>query len=140
MALVVLAKMNEVVHQALSSIFSNALVVVDHDLKACAYATFRDKPTVSCILGTGSNSCFFDGETFMDLIPALGYVLGDEGSGSYFGKKLLSSFLYKKLPKEIEQDFLQKFDLNSEKIIQRVYQEGKYKCLSSIIYAFYCLT
>jgi len=117
-------KMNDVLQQALSSIFSNASVVVDHDLKACAYATYRGNPTVSCILGTGSNSCFFDGDTLVDLIPALGYVLGDEGSGSYFGKKLLSSFLYKKLPKEIEQDFLEKFDLNSEKIIERVYQEG----------------
>ena len=116
--------MNSVVSKALSSVFSNAEVVVDHDLKACAYSTFRDKQAISCILGTGSNSCYFDGNIFIDKIPALGYVLGDEGSGSYFGKKLLSSFLYKHLPEEIEEDFKTKFNLDSEKIIEAVYQKG----------------
>lgn len=117
-------KMNQVVENALESIFKNAKVTVDHDLKACAYATYRGGNSISCILGTGSNSCFFNGEDFKDQIPALGYVLGDEGSGSYFGKKLLSSFLYNHLPKEIHQDFVNKYSLNSEKIIEAVYVNG----------------
>jgi len=116
-------KMNNVVSNALSAVFINAKIIVDHDLKACAYSTFRAKPAISCILGTGSNSCYFDGEKFNDQIPALGYVLGDEGSGSYFGKKILASFLYNHLPEEIEKDFKNKFDLNSEKIIEAVYQK-----------------
>ena len=117
-------KMNRVVEKALVSIFENAKIVVDHDLKACAYATYRGGNSISCILGTGSNSCFFNGEDFRDQIPALGYVLGDEGSGSYFGKKLLSSFLYNHLPKEVHQDFVSKYNLNSEKIIEAVYVNG----------------
>ena len=115
---------SNIMQTVLQSVFSCADIMVYSDLLAAARSLFQKNEGVVGILGTGSNSCFFDGDKLVDLIPALGYVLGDEGSGSYFGKKLLSSFLYKKLPKEIEQNFLEKFDLNSEKIIERVYQEG----------------
>jgi N-acetylglucosamine kinase-like BadF-type ATPase len=113
--------LNSIVRNALSVVFFHAKVYVDHDLTACAYATYQGKPAISCIIGTGSNSCFFDGESISEEVPALGYVLGDEGSGSYFGKQLLSQFLYKKMPKHIEADFRKEYDLTKDKIIDKIY-------------------
>ena len=64
-------KMNNVVLSALKSLFPNAYSTVDHDLKACALATYEGVPSISCILGTGSNSCFFDGKTIREEVPAI---------------------------------------------------------------------
>ena len=86
-------KMNNVVLSALNSLFPNASSTVDHDLKACALATYEGVPSISCILGTGSNSCFFDGKTIREEVPAIAYVLGDEGSGAFYGKQLLKDYL-----------------------------------------------
>ncbi|MFM8962886.1 MAG: hypothetical protein ACKOGD_03470, partial [Sphingomonadales bacterium] len=92
-------------------------------LLACAYATYSCKPGISCIIGTGSNSCYFDGQNLLEEVPALGYVLGDEGSGSYFGKQLLSAFLYHHLPQDIEADFIATYQLDKDQIVDRVYRE-----------------
>ena len=86
-------EMNNIIKNAFSKIFTHASIEVEHDLLACALATYEEKPAISCIIGTGSNSCFFDGNQLIEKVPALGYVLGDEGSGSYYGKKLLTDFL-----------------------------------------------
>lgn len=115
--------LNSIVSRALHKIFMNAEILVDHDLLACAYATYKGKPAISCILGTGSNSCHFDGERLTEEVPALAYILGDEGSGSYFGKKLLSSYLYKHLPKEISDDLEATFKLDKDSIIDNVYMK-----------------
>jgi len=113
--------LKSIVRRALKKVFTKAEVMVDHDLVACAYATYTGVPAISCILGTGSNSCHFDGETVTEEVPALAYILGDEGSGSYFGKKLLSAFLYKHLPKAISDDLEKKFVLNKDVIMENVY-------------------
>jgi glucosamine kinase len=110
-----------IVHRALKRVFTKADIIVDHDLLACAYATYTGVPAISCILGTGSNSCYFDGKELTEEVPALAYILGDEGSGSYFGKKLLSAFLYHHLPDEISKDLVAKFDLNKDVIMENVY-------------------
>ena len=115
---------NDVILVGLSTVFKNAKIHVDHDLVACAYATYQGKNCISCIIGTGSNSCYFDGKTVSDVIPALGYVLGDEGSGSYFGKKLLAAYLYGHLTVELSADFEQTFGLNKEQILDKVYKES----------------
>ena len=83
-------ELNAIVEKALQRVFTKASILVDHDLLACALATYQGEPAISCILGTGSNSCLFDGENLIEQVPALGYILGDEGSGSYYGKKLIS--------------------------------------------------
>ena len=57
-----------------------------HDIEAACYATYNGNPNISCILGTGSNSCFFDGKEIIENAPALGFLIGDEASGNYFGK------------------------------------------------------
>jgi glucosamine kinase len=114
-------ELNQIVEIGLRRIFPNADILVEHDLLACAYSTYDGKPVISCIIGTGSNSCYFDGKYVSEEIPALGYILGDEGSGSFFGKQLISNFLYKRLPREISDDFIQTYNLGKDELIDRVY-------------------
>ena len=113
-------ELNAVVKSALSTYFNRAVVKVDHDLKASAFACYGGKPEIACILGTGSNSCYFDGKKITEAVPALGHILGDEGSGSYFGKRILSDFLYHRLPQEMAEE-LNDLGLNKEVIIEHVY-------------------
>ena len=113
----------DIIAEGLRRVFPSALVHVGHDLDGAAYSTYTGEPAVTCILGTGSNSCMFDGEKVCEEVPALAYILGDEGSGSWFGKKLLAAFLYHKLPKSIHDDFVEQYDLDKLSITKRVYQE-----------------
>lgn len=116
-------ELNAIIHGGLTRVFPHAKIVVDHDLKACAYATYENEPSISCIIGTGSNSCFFDGENVIEEVPALGYILGDEGSGAYFGKKLVANYLYHRLPKRINDALANDMKLTKEEIVRRVYME-----------------
>jgi N-acetylglucosamine kinase-like BadF-type ATPase len=116
-------ELNSIVQKAFSRFFINATINVDHDLLACALATYQGEPSISCILGTGSNSCLFDGENLLEAVPALGYILGDEGSGSYYGKKLLADYLYNKLPIKIKTDFESTFKFEKSNIFDNVYMK-----------------
>ena len=115
--------LNSIVRRALKTMFVNAKIHVEHDLLGAAYATYTGAPGISCILGTGSNSCYFDGKEIQEAVPALGYILGDEGSGSYFGKKLLALYMYKRLPKQIHEDFKNKYELGMDEIVLNVYNK-----------------
>jgi N-acetylglucosamine kinase-like BadF-type ATPase len=110
-----------IIKAGLQDVFVNATIKVRHDLEACAYATYRGKPVIACILGTGSNSCYYDGEEVVEEVPALSYILGDEGSGSYYGKILLSKFLYNKLPEHLQKDFYDQYKVDKESILSNVY-------------------
>lgn len=113
-----------IVQKALSKVFTNAAIIsVDHDLKGAAIAACAGQEGIACILGTGSNSCYFDGKSIHEQIPALGYVLDDEGSGSYFGKYLLSNLLYNQLPQDIADSFRSRFGLTKDNILFNVYNE-----------------
>lgn len=112
---------NEVIRKGLIQVFPSSKIHVDHDLVACAYATYQGRPGISCIIGTGSNSCYFDGETVTEVVPALGYILGDEGSGSYFGKQLLAAYLYHQLPTSLAEAFNNTYGLDKQAILDRVY-------------------
>ncbi len=114
---------NEIIATGLRLFFTKAQVSVEHDLLACALATCGNEKGIACIIGTGSNSCYFDGNEVNERNYGLGYVLGDEGSGSYFGKKLLTWFLYGKLPKELSEDFYEMYRLDKNSIIDKVYKE-----------------
>jgi N-acetylglucosamine kinase-like BadF-type ATPase len=114
-------ELNDIVERALKTVFRNASIEVDHDLMACAYATFEGRPAITCILGTGSNSIYIDDEQAYEEVPALAYILGDEGSGSYYGKQLLSAFLYKKLPDHLRRDFIARYDIDKNTIFENVY-------------------
>jgi N-acetylglucosamine kinase-like BadF-type ATPase len=114
-------ELNKIIQKALERIFTRAHVHVDHDLTASALACFRGEPEIACILGTGSNSCFYDGSNMYQSVPALGYILGDEGSGSFFGKALLRDFLYHRLPEAVEEELTQS-GLDHKAIVENVYQ------------------
>ena len=112
---------SQIVKSGLSLVFPNSLITVDHDLLACALSTYKGEPAISCILGTGSNSCYYDGQTLREEVPAIAYILGDEGSGSYYGKKLLRDYLYNQLPSSIKEDFEDQFGSSKSDIFENVY-------------------
>ena len=116
---------NEVILSALVQFFRNAHCEVNHDLNASAFATWDGNPAITCIIGTGSNSCYYDGVSVSEQVPALGYILGDEGSGSYFGKKLIADYLYKRLPKELQDAFFEQYKLQKEEMFHQVYNTNK---------------
>lgn len=112
-----------VIKEGLQRVFKNALVHVGHDLDGAAYSTFSGVPAITCIIGTGSNSCYFDGDQTIEEVPALAYILGDEASGSWFGKRLLSMHLYHKLDPTVDNDFKETFAFSKDDIVNRVYKE-----------------
>ncbi len=114
---------HEIVSNGLSSFFANAFISVDHDLMGSVYATCGDQEGLSCILGTGSNICYYDGVNLERGKHGLGYVLGDEGSGTYFGRKVLLSYLYKTMPVELQQFFKTTYEVSKEIIIENIYQK-----------------
>jgi len=115
---------NTIVEKSLRQFFTHAEIHVDHDLKAAAMATYDGRKCISCILGTGSNACVFDGVEVDCSVPrGLGYILGDEASGSYFGRRLLTAFLYKELPKATYDLMLNQYGLTKENILWAVYNE-----------------
>ena len=108
----------------LETIFINAKVHVAEDMLAAVYAATGKEPAMVCILGTGSNSCYFDGEKMQMLVASLGYVLMDEASGNYFGKKLINDYFYDKMPKGIASEFENDFNLDVDHIKKNIYQEA----------------
>jgi len=105
----------------LSEIFPLATVSVNEDMVAAVYAA-TTKPGIVCILGTGSNSCFFDGTHIHNGIESLGYSLMDEASGNYFGKRLIRDYFYKKMPSQLALEFENKFNLDPDEIKNHLYK------------------
>jgi glucosamine kinase len=114
---------HEVVSNGLSLFFSNAYICADNDLLGSAYATCGNAEGLSCVLGTGSNISYFDGHSLHESKHGLGYVLGDEGSGSYFGRKLVTSYLYDLMPSDLGKAFAKDFGITKESVITNVYQK-----------------
>lgn len=111
-----------VVSESISSILVDARIYVADDLLGAARALCGHKAGIACILGTGSNSCLYDGENIVAHTPALGYVLGDEGSGAVLGRKFLNAVLKQTLPEKIRKRFLQESGLDMAEVINRVYR------------------
>ena len=109
--------------EALKAGFPNAQIIVDHDLMASSYATYTGEPAISCILGTGSNCSFFDGENIVLGNSGFGYILGDEGSASYIGKKVLAGYAYKTMPEEAYKDFAQEYGYTKNDILTNLYEK-----------------
>ena len=108
---------------ALEKIFPGVKASVTHDLLAAARALCNKEAGIACIIGTGSNSCLYDGEKIVDKIPPLGYVLGDEGSGSYIGKQLLNTYLKRDMPQDLREKFQKRFDVDVETVLENVYRQ-----------------
>lgn len=105
-----------------------ASIKADHievytDLLAAAHAVCDREPGIACILGTGSNSCVYDGKNITDNVSPLGYILGDEGSGAVLGKILVGDVLKNQLPQHLCDKFLEQYQLDRLTIIRRVYKE-----------------
>ncbi|MDW3210510.1 MAG: hypothetical protein R8N23_11615 [Reichenbachiella sp.] len=116
-------KLQNIVERALAKVFVQSHIYVNHDIVAAAFATYDGTPSFTCLMGTGANSCFFDGDIVRQEVPGIDYVLGDEGSGAYFGKILLQSFLRKQLPPEIATAFEQTYNITKHDILQNVYMK-----------------
>lgn len=93
------------------------------DLLGAARALFGEREGIACILGTGSNSCYYNGREIKDHVSPLGYILGDEGSGAVLGRHLIGDVLKHQLPRELCDRFLDEYNLTSNAIIRRVYKE-----------------
>ncbi|MDO4764123.1 MAG: ATPase [Flavobacteriaceae bacterium] len=115
----------EVLKNELQKVFANAEIIVKEDLIAAAYAAYQAKPAIVCILGTGSNSCLFDGETLHRELPSLGHLIGDEGSGGTIGKALLRNRFMKKLPKDLEQEFDEVYGITAGELVQTMYSHPR---------------
>lgn len=97
-------------------------VSVKEDMVAAVYAA-TNEPGIVCILGTGSNSCFFDGKNISTAVDSLGFILMDEASGNYFGKRLIRDYYYKKMPQELATVFGNQFDLTADTIKENLYKK-----------------
>jgi N-acetylglucosamine kinase-like BadF-type ATPase len=113
----------ELVENTLSRFFPSAEIQVEHDLFGAAIALFGRKRGIACILGTGSNSCLWDGERILENVPSLGYMLGDEGSGTYLGKIMLAEILSGEADPEIAKDFYRDYKLSFSSTLERIYRE-----------------
>ena len=102
---------------------SASKIMVDTDLLAAARAVCGNKPGIACILGTGSNSCYYDGEKIVDNVSPLGYILGDEGSGAVLGKLLVGDVLKKQMPQPLIDKFMAQYSLTPQVIIENVYRK-----------------
>ena len=108
---------------ALKKVFPKATVSVDHDLMGAAKALCGSEKGVACILGTGSNSCYYNGKKIVKNSPGLGYILGDEGSGAYLGKRVVQYYLYNTFDPDLMDRFNTKFNTNSVEILEAVYRK-----------------
>jgi N-acetylglucosamine kinase-like BadF-type ATPase len=110
------------VKAAMKKLFPNAGIEANTDLLAAARALCGNEKGVACILGTGSNSCYYNGKKIVKNSPGLGYVLGDEGSGAYLGRKVLQYFLYNTFDEDLRARFDAKFTTTPHEIIEKVYK------------------
>ncbi len=113
------------IEQEVGRVFTNAEIIVKEDLTAAAYAAYNGKPTIVCILGTGSNSCYFDGENLKIKLPSLGYLVGDEGSGSAIGKQLVRRFFMQKLPQDLSLEFEKTYNLTVDETLKNMYHTSR---------------
>jgi N-acetylglucosamine kinase-like BadF-type ATPase len=113
-----------IVNNALGSFFRFSKIVVDHDLKAAALAACGDEKGIIGILGSGSNAAYFDSKKIGENNFGLGYILGDEGSANWFGRRLLKSYLNDLMPAEFAEKFKKKYDLDRTQILDKVYRQA----------------
>jgi N-acetylglucosamine kinase-like BadF-type ATPase len=113
----------DIVKTAILHSLPNAIVEVEHDLLAAARALCGSKEGIAAIMGTGSNSCYYDGNKIVSNVASLGFILGDEGSGAYIGKHFIQDYLNLEVPAEIAESFRNTYQLSENEILNAVYKE-----------------
>lgn len=122
------------VEEALARTWDAEAVKAESDLLGAARALFGKSKGITCILGTGSNSCLYDGEKISFNVPSLGYILGDEGSGAALGKRLISDAFKGHLPDPVREKFLKEYSMNLAEILDMVYKrKNPNKFLASLV-------
>lgn len=112
----------KLVKKALHKVFGKIKISVDHDLMGAARALCGNEQGVACILGTGSNSCYFNGKKIVKNSPGLGFILGDEGSGAFLGRKVVQYYLYNTFDPDLMDRFNAKYNTNAAEILEAVYK------------------
>lgn len=112
------------VKSALKAVFPEAEIFVDHDMMGAAKALCGQDKGIASILGTGSSSCYFNGKKISELRPGLGYVLGDEGSGSHLGVKVIQYYLYETFDDDLRERFEAKYKIDRTEILNSVYKKA----------------
>jgi N-acetylglucosamine kinase-like BadF-type ATPase len=113
----------KMIKKAIQSVFPGKQVHVDHDLMGAAKALCGHEKGLACILGTGSNSCYYNGKRIVKNSPGLGYVLGDEGSGTYLGRKVIQYYLYNTFDPDLMDRFQAKYQTSANEILDAVYKK-----------------
>lgn len=113
----------EKLYSLLIQVFPQSKVEVHSDLMGAARALCQHQPGIACIMGTGANSCLYDGEKITQNIPPLGYILGDEGSGAYLGKRFLGDCIKQQLPSSLLKGLLEEYQLTLPSILDKVYRQ-----------------
>jgi glucosamine kinase len=111
------------IQSVLKKVFPSVIIEVETDLLGTSRALSKNEKGVCCILGTGSNSCYYNGKKIIKNSPGLGYVLGDEGSGAYLGKKVIQYYLYNTFDEELLLDFNKKYNTTADEILMHVYKQ-----------------
>ena len=113
----------EIVYSAVKKEFLLAIIEVNTDMIAAARATCGQHAGLVAILGTGANTCYYDGKQIAENISSLGYVLGDEGSGAHIGKTFIQAYLNKEMPENLALRFYERFKLSTDEILDAVYKQ-----------------
>ena len=111
------------VKEAIYKILKTKDITIHSDLLGAARALCGHEEGIACVLGTGSNSCLYNGKEIVANIPPLGYILGDEGSSAVLGRRLVGDCLKNQLPEAIRDEFLAEYQLTQEIILEKVYRQ-----------------
>jgi N-acetylglucosamine kinase-like BadF-type ATPase len=112
-----------IVREAIARFIDCNVIHIGSDLLGAARSLCLDKPGIACIMGTGSNSCFYDGTRIAANVSPLGYILGDEGGGAVLGRKLVSAVLKRQVPEEVISRFFTTYNLTTAEILENVYMK-----------------
>jgi N-acetylglucosamine kinase-like BadF-type ATPase len=118
-------KNQQIIKAAFATHFESANIEIGWDLLAAARALCGQEPGIACILGTGSNSCQYDGKNIVDNVANLGWILADEGSGSSLGKQIVFDYFRKNMPEALAKQFQARFPWTREEVLEKVYQQEK---------------
>lgn len=113
----------EKIARLLRKYYPKASIDVNHDLLAAARSLCGDAPGIACIIGTGTNSCLYDGQKITVNVPSLGWAIADEGGGTYLGKTLVTDYYRKDMPKHLRVIFKETFNLTKDAFLTHIYQE-----------------